>query len=60
METGKHYGIQSEVSLTDTSAPQVLGIECKGVFSNGVLRMLVGNRVVVALTGCTINLMLSS
>ncbi len=32
-----------------------LGIECKGVLSNGVDRMLVGNRVGVGLTRSIIN-----
>ncbi len=34
--------------------PEGLGIECKGVLSTGVDRMLVGNRVSVGLTRSTI------
>ncbi len=50
-----HIKQTSTLKTTLLNGHHTLGIECKGVLSTGVDRMLVGNRVGVGLTRSTIS-----
>ncbi len=54
-KSGIHDFLTVRTASLMTHGRHTLGIECKGVLSNGVERMLVGNRVDVGLTGSTTN-----
>ncbi len=48
-----HYGLAWLLNL-DTLILNTLGVECEGVLSTGVVRMLVENRIGIGLTRSTI------